>query len=130
MAIGYSPLYLEENGDAIRHDWPRVPLPSTSAQLMSSARLGQRVADLLGTDKAVPSTTMPPTSRRIISQAARTDGKPLAPQTGDLAVTAGWASEQTRTQKSGAMSRIVMPGRGRVEVSERTDIEHDVFIDR
>lgn len=25
LAIGYSPLYLEENGDAIRNDWPRVP---------------------------------------------------------------------------------------------------------
>lgn len=36
------------------------------------------------------------------------------PQPADLAVTAGWASVQSREQKSGAISRIVMPSSGRV----------------
>lgn len=129
LAVGYSPLYLEENGDAIRHHWPRVPLPGTSEQLMNSARLGRRIADLLDmdTDAATPGTTVAPAVRRTLAQVARVDGKPLTPQDGDLAVTAGWSVKQTREQKSGAISRIVMPGRGRIELRERTEIERDAL---
>lgn len=129
LAVGYSPLYLEENGDAIRHDWPRAPLPSTSDQLMSSAQLGRRIADLLDIDTDLSATGAAITAavRRVIAYVARTDGKPLAPQAGDLTVTAGWATEQTRTQKSGAVSRIVMPGRGRIELRERTETEREAL---
>ncbi|MYV73191.1 N-6 DNA methylase [Streptomyces sp. SID1046] len=125
LAIGYSPLYLEENGDAVRHDWPRVPLPSTFEQLENSARLGQKIAGLLDldTDRAQLYTVISP------AQVARVDGKPLSPEAGDLAVTANWASEQKREQKSGAVSRIVMPGRGRIELRERTDAERQVLAD-
>ncbi|GAA2665547.1 DNA methyltransferase [Streptomyces aculeolatus] len=132
LAIGYSPLYLEENGDAIRNDWPRVPLPSTLDQLMTSARLGQRIAGLLDIDSDESELDLATTlqGRRTIAPLARMDGNPLSPDAGDLSVTAGWAIEQTRRQRSGATSRIVMPGRGRVEVRERTDAERQALTDR
>ncbi|MFF9023814.1 type ISP restriction/modification enzyme [Streptomyces eurythermus] len=132
LAIGYSPLYLEENGDAIRNDWPRVPLAPTFDQLMTSARLGQRIADLLDidTNETNLATSTALAGRRTIAQLARMDGKPLSPQDGDLALTVGWGTEQIREQRSGATSSIVMPGRGRIEVRERTDYENGAFTDR
>lgn len=125
LAIGYSPLYLEENGDAIRSDWPRVPLPPTREDLLVSARLGQQIAELLDIDN--PTATAPQgggtAKRRTIAQVERIDGKHLAPQDGDLSISAGWGTIQTRRQKSGAISRIVMPGNGRISVRERSDTE-------
>ena len=29
LAIGYSPAYLTQNGDGVRQDWPRIPLPAS-----------------------------------------------------------------------------------------------------
>lgn len=130
LAIGYSPLYLEENGDAIRNDWPRVPLPGTYDELMASARLGQRIADLLDMDTSDAEHDSAILARRdTIARVARSNGKPPVPEAGDLEVTAGWAREQTRTQKSGAVSRIVMPGHGRPEVRERSDVERQALTD-
>ena len=125
LAIGYSPLYLEENGDAIRNAWPRVPLPGTYDGLKASAQLGQLIANLLDID-ASNAERDPATRahRDTIARVIRSDGKPPIPEAGDLAITAGWAIEQARTQKSGAVSRIVMPGRGRFEVRERSGVEH------
>ncbi|MBN1632488.1 MAG: N-6 DNA methylase, partial [Thermoleophilia bacterium] len=47
LAVGYSPLYLTENADGIRLDWPRIPLPNSKDLLLASAALGRQVADLL-----------------------------------------------------------------------------------
>ncbi|GGZ40340.1 type ISP restriction/modification enzyme [Streptomyces poonensis] len=124
LAVGYSPLYLEENGDAIRNDWPRVPLPSTYEQLATSAQLGQQIADLLDIDATNTLTTR---AWRTIAQVTRDDGERLSPEAGDLAISVGWAIEQRRKQKSGATSRIVMPGRGRITLRERTDNERHAF---
>src|SRR5690348_6024005 len=44
LAIGFSPLYLEENADGIREDWPRIPLPAAIQQLQTSAALGKQLA--------------------------------------------------------------------------------------
>jgi Type ISP C-terminal specificity domain/N-6 DNA Methylase len=116
LAVGYSPLYLEENGDAIRSHWPRIPLPPAQEQLRASALLGQQVADLLDVDFAAPGLDPAvQSSARAIARLGRADGTPLAPASGDLALTAGWATEQARTQRSGAVSRIVMPSRGRIQ---------------
>jgi hypothetical protein len=117
LAIGYSPLYLEENGDAIRNDWPRIPLPSLQEELRASARLGQRIADILDVDcEKIELDPGVQASARTIARLGRADGTPVALGSGDLALTAGWATEQVRTQRSGAVSRIVMPGRGRTQV--------------
>ncbi len=47
LAIGYSPLYLQENKDGVAIDWIRIPLPNSKEQLESSARLGKKIAALL-----------------------------------------------------------------------------------
>jgi len=42
LAIGLSPLYVEQNGEAVRSDWPRIPLPDSEQALRESAALGGR----------------------------------------------------------------------------------------
>lgn len=123
LAIGYSPLYLEENDDALHNDWPRVPLPSTYDELIASANLGERVSNLLDID-----TTMRPEGSGwlgCIARIQRVDGDSIAPSHGDLAINAGWAVVQTRTQKSGAVSSIVMPGRGHIVIRESSAAERE-----
>ena len=120
LAVGYSPLYLEENGDAIRNGWPRVPLPSNHAQLEASGRLGARITALLDIDTPLPGLdTSPPDRLRAVGAIERVDGS-AAP---DLTIAAGWGHEQVREQKSGAVSHIVMPGAGQVRRRSRTDNE-------
>ncbi|MCA1592758.1 MAG: N-6 DNA methylase, partial [Acidobacteria bacterium] len=46
-SIVSSPAYRHEHGGAIRHNWPRIPLPATREALHASAALGRRVAALL-----------------------------------------------------------------------------------
>ena len=104
LAIGYSPAWLADSGEAIRQDWPRVPLPSTAAQLLASASLGRKVADLLDPDVAVPGVTTG-TIRpelRTIAVLAKRDGGPASGE--DMALTAGWGRS--------ARDSVVMPGRG------------------
>ncbi|MGW7277796.1 type ISP restriction/modification enzyme [Streptomyces sp. NPDC054844] len=110
LAIGFSPLYAEQNGEAVRSDWPRIPLPSTKRSLRESAALGRRVAALLDPDVAIP-TFGPHDYLGTVATVERTDGKPLNPSNGDLAVTAGWGIVQPGK---------VMPGAGRYDVRERT----------
>ena len=47
LAIGVSPLYVEQNGEAVRSDWPRIPLPDSEQTLRESAALGAPAAALL-----------------------------------------------------------------------------------
>jgi hypothetical protein len=57
LAIQWSPEYREVNADALRPNWPRIPLPADAALLESSARLGRAVAHLLLPDKPVTGVT-------------------------------------------------------------------------
>ena len=113
LAIGYSPAYLEENADGIRQDWPRIPLPSSLEQFKASAALGQRVADLLDTEKPLPGVTAGALRPELRSAAGlnRMDGKRLDAEK-DLQVTAGWG----HAGKEG----VTMPGRGKLVRRERT----------
>jgi len=113
LAIGYSPAYLEENADGIRQDWPRIPLTSSLEQFKVSAGLGQRVADLLETEKHVAGVTagaLRPELRGVAGL-SRIDGKPLDAAE-DLQITAGWG----HAGKEG----VTMPGRGKLVSRERT----------
>jgi hypothetical protein len=122
LAVSYAPQYLEENGDAIRHDWPRVPLPMTQDALEESAVLGVRVAALLDIDTPLPGLDTAPLRRLdTIASIGRLDGAAVRAE--DLALTCGWGVVQRRTQKSGAVSRVVMPGDGRLEQRSRTAAE-------
>lgn len=53
LAILHAPAYQEENQDALRQDWPRLPLPETKALLESSAALGRRLSVLLDVEQPV-----------------------------------------------------------------------------
>ncbi len=124
LAIGYSPLYLEENGDAIRNGWPRIPLPPTRDLLEDSAALGARVAALLDVDVALPGIDTTASARvRSVASIERVDGQTPGPS--DLDLGAGWGVVQMRKQKSGATSRIIMPGDGRTDKRPRTAAERD-----
>ena len=85
LAIGYSPAYLKENLDALRQDWPRVPLPKSKAALLTSAELGSQVAALLDTETAVQGVNKgkPRAELKEIAE-LRYSGE------SNLKVTAGW----------------------------------------
>jgi hypothetical protein len=110
LAIGYSPAYLAENGDGIRQDWPRIPLPNSQAALLASAALGKQVAVLLDTEAPVDGVT---------AGKPRAELKTLAvlSSTADLSVTAGWG----HAGKEG----VTMPGKGKMLTrAYRTEEEH------
>jgi hypothetical protein len=113
LAIGYSPAYLEENADGIRQNWPRIPLPLSLEQFQASAALGERVAELLDTEKPVAGVTAGALRSELRSVAGlkRMDGKPLNVEE-DLQLTAGWG----HAGKEG----VTMPGRGKLVSRERT----------
>lgn len=109
LAIGFSPLYVEQNGAAVRSDWPRIPLPKTKEGLLRSAALGKKISSLLNLDLSVTGIDNAPLDPvlRKIATIERVDGSPLNPDAGDLAVTAGWGVIQ---------SRAIMPGVGKYDV--------------
>jgi hypothetical protein len=111
LAIGFSPLYAEQNGEAVRSNWPRIPLPGTRSDLLRSASLGKKVASLLDLDVTVAGIDSSPLDQTIrkVASIERVDGRPLDPAMGDLAVTAGWGVIQ---------SRAIMPGAGKYDVRD------------
>jgi hypothetical protein len=123
LAIGLSPLYVEQNGEAVRSDWPRIPLPASAAMLRESAAPGVRAAALLNPHTAVSGVDAAPVDPRLRTVAVieRADGQPLNPGTGDLAVTAGWGIVQ---------ARAVMPGAGKYNIRERSAADGDGLTDQ
>ncbi|MCX4609473.1 type ISP restriction/modification enzyme [Streptomyces mirabilis] len=122
LAIGFSPLYVEQNGEAVRSDWPRIPLPGTKQALHESAALGQQVAAFLNPDMPVPGLDTAPFDRhlRTVAVIERADGNPLNPGNGDLASTAGWGVVQPRA---------VMPGAGKYDLRDRTAADSEGLAD-
>ncbi|MCX5645975.1 MAG: N-6 DNA methylase [Phycisphaerae bacterium] len=106
LAIGYSPLYLSENADGVRRDWPRIPLPADRQALEASASLGEQIAALLDTETEVHGVTAGKFAPvfKTIGPTTKIGDAVL-----DLAVTAGWG----HPGKGG----VVMPAKGRL--SER-----------
>lgn len=107
LALGYSPAYLRENADAMRQDWPHIPLPNTRVVLEESAKLGRQIAALLDTEATVEGVTAGTLRPELsaIGNVLRVGGGAL--KTGsDLAVTVGWGHRG----KGG----IIMPGTGKV----------------
>jgi len=116
LAIGHSPLYLRENSDALRQDWPRIPLPATREALERSAALGAALRQLLDPEVAVASAPVSgyPDQFKTLGVLTAADGDQLDPAAGDLALTAGWG----HAGKGG----VTMPGRGKLT-------EHDETVD-
>jgi len=108
LAIGYSPVYLAENADGIRRDWPRIPLPDKRKALDASAELGRRVAALLDTETEVSGVTAGKMEAffRTVAVPTKVGGGGWDANAGDMAVTAGWG----HAGKGG----VTMPGKGRI----------------
>ncbi|MGA3371130.1 MAG: type ISP restriction/modification enzyme [Terracidiphilus sp.] len=49
----HCPYYRIENSGALMSDWPRIPLPAAADQLVHSASLGHRLAELLDAESGV-----------------------------------------------------------------------------
>ncbi|HXP62423.1 MAG TPA: type ISP restriction/modification enzyme, partial [Dongiaceae bacterium] len=99
LAIGFSPLYLTQNADGIREDWPRIPLPNSRAALLASAALGRQVAALLNTEESVGGVTTgkPRSELRTIAVLSSTES---------LCLTAGWGHA--------GQGGVTMPGKGKL----------------
>ncbi|PSF34546.1 DNA methyltransferase [Aphanothece hegewaldii CCALA 016] len=120
LAIGYSPLYLTENADGIRQDFPRIPLPKTQELLLESATLGQQIASLLDTENSVSGvTTKLRAELKVIAVISRMGGGNLNPDHGDLKITAGWGH--------GGKNGVTMPGKGKIIEREYTPEELNAF---
>ena len=106
LASLHSPKYSEENPDAHRQDWPRIPLPATKEALLKSAKLGESIAALLDTEAEVKGVTSGAIGSELksIGNVTAADGGTLDPA-GDLLIDAGWGHEG----KEGA----TMPGKGK-----------------
>lgn len=115
LAVGYSPLYLSENADGIRQDFPRIPLPDKAELLQSSAELGKRIAALLDTETAVATVTAGKLDAPFasIGALAHSEGRQL--QAEDFAVTAGWG----HAGKGG----VTMPAKGKLVERDYTETE-------
>jgi Type ISP C-terminal specificity domain/N-6 DNA Methylase len=127
LAIGYATEYLSENADGIRQDFPRIPLPNTKADLIASANLGKKIAELLDTEKQVAGVTVGKVDERLrtIGFAAHTEGKGKQFGDDDFAVTAGWG----HAGKDG----VTMPAKGKynirgAEISGLGETTYDIFI--
>ena len=110
LAVGYSPAYQVQNDDAIRADWPRVPLPRSYEDLQRSCALGERLARLLDVSPRAGGQAELPEGLGVLSAI----GGPLDPAL-DLALTASW----------GVAGRggIAMPGSGRIRERDWTPSE-------
>ena len=107
IATLHAPVYRSENAGALRQDWPRIPLPASSALLRASAALGQQVAALLDPETPVAGVTRSDLLPALLPLARlrRADGSSVQPQAGDLTLTAGWGHA--------GRGGIVMPARAR-----------------
>jgi hypothetical protein len=107
LAVLHAPGYRQENGGALRQDWPRVPLPDRKAKLAASAELGRAIAALLDTGRGAPGVTEGKIRPELKEIAVFTlpKGKALDEET-DFAVTAGWG----HAGKDG----VTMPGKGTI----------------
>ncbi|GCL60320.1 type ISP restriction/modification enzyme [Microcystis aeruginosa] len=120
LAIGYSPLYLGENADGIRQDFPRIPLPNSQELLIKSAQLGQLIASLLDTENPVIGVTKKPTpALQKIALISCTDGGNLNPDKGDLIINLGWGH--------GGKNGVTMPGKGKAIARQYTTAEMSVI---
>ncbi|MCY7286126.1 MAG: N-6 DNA methylase, partial [Cyanobacteria bacterium CAN_BIN43] len=135
LAIGYSPVYLKENADGIRQDFPRIPLPDRRETLIASATLGRQIAALLDPEAAVAGVTSGKIRPeiKVIAVVSRVGTGNLDPNI-DFALTAGWGHA--------GQNGVTMPGKGKVvdrsytpeeqtaiaEVIEQLGATHDIYL--
>ena len=123
LAVLHDPEYHEKNGDALRMEWPRIPLlgwldgniEGAADSLTASSARGRELAALLDPDTPVAGVTTGALRPALaaIAVPATTDGGNMAGD--DFAVSAGW----------GHLGRgeAVMPGQGRVVERDYSVVE-------
>ena len=123
LAVLHDPAYRKANADALRMEWPRIPLPGypdgnaagAADALAQSAARGRELACLLDPETPVPGVTGGALRAEIAAIAipATTDGRNMAGD--DFALTAGWGHF--------GRGSAVMPGRGRAVERDYTRAE-------
>ncbi len=115
LAILHAPAFERDNIGALRQDWPRIPLPRAKKALHASARLGERIAALLDSEKPVDGVTVgkiDPLLRDIgIMSKVGSGGLDLG--AGHLDIIVGWG----HAGKGG----VCMPGAGKCEIRPQRD---------
>ena len=129
LAVLHGPKYHEQNGDALRMEWPRIPLPGwpdgvangAADTLAESAARGRQLAALLDCDTPVGGVTIGSLRPElaIIAVPMTMDGGNMAGD--DFAVSAGWGHF--------GPGEAVMPGHGRVVERDYTHDERTVLAD-
>ena len=121
LAALHAPRYSGENADALRQDWPRIPLPATKDALLASAKLGELIAALLNTEaeaKGITSSGVRP-ELKMISNITAAEGGTLDP-TIDLLIEVGWG----RMDNEGRISAC----QGSLIERDYTDAEREAII--
>ena len=93
--------YAIENADALRQDWPRVPLPNDANLLKGSGELGLKLAALLDPEKQVTGVTAGKVRKEISLVGAPSGFRSEA----EFEVTAHWGIA--------GKGSICMPGKGK-----------------
>ena len=129
ISVLHDPVYREVNAEALRMEWPRIPLPGwpdgddegTAEKLAESAARGRRLAALLDAGAPVSGVTEGAIRPQlaVIAVPATKDGRNMTAD--DFAVTAGWGH-------FGA-GDAVMPGQGRSETRAYTADERSLLGD-
>ena len=129
LAVLHDPKYHEINGDALRMEWPRIPLPGwptgvtagTADALAESVARGRELAALLDCDTPVAGVTTGSLRLELASIAVptTTGGGNMAGD--DFAVSVGWGHFGT--------GEAVMPGHGKVVGRDYTDDERTAMSD-
>ena len=123
LAVLHDPSYRTANADALRMDWPRIPLPGwpdggtpeAAEELKASAARGRELAALLDSETPVAGVTTGALRPDMASIAVPTtaDGGNMAAD--DFSLTAGWGHF--------GQGEAVMPGQGRVVERPYTEQE-------
>ena len=114
LAVLHDPSYRQDNADALRMEWPRIPLPGwpkgdsseAAEELVASAARGRELAALLDSETPVPGVTTGVLRQEIASIAvpSTADGGNMTGD--DFSLTASWGHF--------GRGEAVMPGQGRL----------------
>ncbi|HTB91616.1 MAG TPA: type ISP restriction/modification enzyme [Candidatus Sulfotelmatobacter sp.] len=120
LATLNSPKYRIDNRDALRQDWPRIPLPASDKLFSSSTGLGGKIAAFFNTESPVRGVTNGDMRAELqhIGVITRSGGGSL--KEADLALTAGWG----HAGKGG----VTMPGRGKLLARDYSGAEHKAIV--
>lgn len=111
LATLNAPVYEARYIDALRVDWPRIPIPASNETFARSAALGARLAALLDVEVGVDGV-----GRGALLPGLSPIGLPYG---SSYEVTAGWGSVQRKDNGT----RLIMPGAGMITEREWTKAE-------